>query len=111
MNFIAGSEGRGLATSDTKTSDGPPEETRRPKLRPLLGLMPYIVRYRMRVAAAFVALFVAALATLAVPLAVRRMIDFGFSIEHGNHHDHDLEIAVDQAGALRYYLVTTLGER
>ena len=40
-----------------------------------------MARYRGRIALAFVALLVAALATLAVPLAVRRMIDFGFSAE------------------------------
>src|SRR3981081_4534236 len=51
------------------------------KIRPLALLAPYVGRYRGRAAAAFVALFVAALATLAVPIAVRRMIDFGFSDE------------------------------
>ena len=39
------------------------------------------MRYRGRVVAALVALLVAALATLVVPVAVRRMIDFGFSAE------------------------------
>ena len=43
--------------------------------------MPYVARYRGRAVAALVALLVAALATLVVPIAVRRMIDFGFSRE------------------------------
>src|SRR5262245_55970063 len=51
------------------------------KLRPLAALLPYVKRYRGRAAAALCALIVAALATLAVPLAVRRMIDFGFTHE------------------------------
>ena len=54
---------------------------RGPKLRPLLALIPYIARYRGQAAAALVALVVASAATLAVPLAVRRLIDFGFSAE------------------------------
>ena len=49
------------------------------RLKPLASLLPYVARYRGRALAALVALIVAALATLAVPLAVRRMIDFGFS--------------------------------
>jgi ATP-binding cassette subfamily B protein len=36
------------------------------------------MRYRGRVIAAVIALVVAAVATLAVPIAVRRMIDNGF---------------------------------
>ena len=47
-------------------------------IKPLVGLIPFVMRYRGRVAAAVVALVVAALATLAVPIAVRRMIDNGF---------------------------------
>ena len=53
----------------------PAEPSRRLRVRPLLALLPYVMRYRMQVAAALVALLVAAAATLVVPLAVRRMID------------------------------------
>src|SRR6195256_3495942 len=55
--------------------------TGRAKLRPLLALAPYVARYRGRAFLAFIALTVAALTTLIVPVAVRRMIDFGFSPE------------------------------
>ncbi|MCB0058158.1 MAG: hypothetical protein KDE45_14070, partial [Caldilineaceae bacterium] len=41
--------------------------------RPLRTLMPYVLRYRARLAMALVALVTAALATLALPLAVRRV--------------------------------------
>ncbi|MCZ7641636.1 MAG: ABC transporter transmembrane domain-containing protein [Pseudorhodoplanes sp.] len=85
-------------------------------LRPLVLLMPYVLRYRMRALFALAALVLAALATLAVPIAVRRMIDFGFSGERSLIDDYFavmvLVVAVlALASALRFYLVTTLGER
>ena len=45
-------------------------------LRPLL---PYALAYRGRIVGALVALVVASGATLVVPIAVQRMIDYGFS--------------------------------
>src|SRR5450756_1667066 len=47
------------------------------RLRPLLALAPYVARYRGRAFLALIALTVAAITTLLVPVAVRRMIDFG----------------------------------
>src|SRR5262245_7082865 len=87
------------------------------KLRPLASLLPYVRRYRGRTAAALCALIVAALATLAVPIAVRRMIDFGFSGEGLRLIDSYFSVMIAVAAVLalasaaRYYLVTTLGER
>ncbi len=49
------------------------------RVRPLMALLPYVMRYRGRVIGALAALLTAAAATLIVPVAVRRMIDFGFS--------------------------------
>jgi ATP-binding cassette subfamily B protein len=94
-----------------------PAAKRRVKLRPLLLLLPYVARYRGRALAALVALIVASLATLAVPVAVRRMIDLGFSHEStaliGSYFTVMLAVAgvLAAASAARYYLVTTLGER
>src|SRR3954451_22389464 len=94
-----------------------PVQARRGKLRPLLGLLPFVRRYRGRAIAAFVALLAAALATLAVPVAVRRMIDFGLSNEGLNLIGSYFAVMIAVAAALaiasaaRYYLVTTLGER
>src|SRR5215213_1218375 len=51
------------------------------KLRPQLALAPYVARYRGRAFLAFISLTIAAVTTLVVPIAVRRMIDFGFSPE------------------------------
>jgi ATP-binding cassette subfamily B protein len=54
-------------------------EVKRASLKPLLALKPNLLRHKGMLAAAFAALLVSAGATLAVPMAVRRMIDLGFS--------------------------------
>jgi ATP-binding cassette subfamily B protein len=89
----------------------------RARLRPLLALAPYVARYRGRALLALVALTVAALTTLLVPVAVRRMIDFGFTprgIALINSY-FSVMIAVVAvlafASASRFYLVMTIGER
>jgi ATP-binding cassette subfamily B protein len=90
---------------------------RRVKLRPLASLLPYVKRYRWRAFAALGALILAALTTLVVPLAVRRMIDFGFTARGVALIDSYFLVMIGVAAvlalasALRYYLVTTLGER
>ena len=87
------------------------------RLKPLALLLPYVRRYRGTALAALVALIVAALATLAVPLAFRRIIDFGFSAENVSLIDSYFVVMIAVAAVLagasasRYYLVTTLGER
>jgi ATP-binding cassette subfamily B protein len=96
---------------------GAPPSPRKAKLKPLLLLGPYIWRYRGRAFAAVCALVLAALATLAVPIAVRRMIDFGFTSEGANLINSYFSVMIGVvavlalASALRFYLVTTLGER
>jgi ATP-binding cassette, subfamily B, bacterial len=92
-------------------------DKRKVSLRPLASLLPYVNRYRGRALAALGALILAALTTLIVPIAVRRMIDFGFT-------DRGLQLinsyflvmiavaaVLALASAARYFLVTTLGER
>ncbi len=114
MSFVSASEGRGLETGQPPAGTA---DARRLKVRPLAGLWPYVARYRLRALAAFGALFVAALATLAVPIAVRRMIDFGFSPQGVALIDNYFAVMIAVvallavASAMRYYLVTTLGER
>jgi ATP-binding cassette, subfamily B, bacterial len=51
------------------------------RLEPLLVLWPHLWRYPLMVWAAFAALILSAAAMLTLPVAARRMIDFGFS-EH-----------------------------
>src|SRR4030088_984976 len=89
----------------------------RAKLRPLLALAPYVARYRGRAFLAFVALTIAAITTLVVPIAVRRMIDFGFSPEGiamiNSYFSVMIAVVAVLAGASasRFYLVMTIGER
>ncbi|MDR3421918.1 MAG: ABC transporter transmembrane domain-containing protein [Xanthobacteraceae bacterium] len=94
-----------------------PAAERSLNLRPLASLLPYVRRYRWRAIAALGALILAALTTLVVPIAVRRMIDFGFTARGLALIDSYFLVMIGVAAvlalssALRYYLVTTLGER
>src|SRR3954464_6631352 len=87
------------------------------KLRPLLALAPYIARYRGRAVLAFISLTIAAITTLLVPIAVRRMIDFGFTPEGialiNSYFSVMIAVVAVLAGAsaARFYLVMTIGER
>ena len=87
------------------------------RLRPLLALAPYVARYRGRAALAFVSLTIAAVTTLLVPVAVRRMIDFGFTPEGIARINSYFSVMVAvvavlaMASASRFYLVMTIGER
>ena len=99
----------------TDSTQDPP--TRKTSLSSLLPLLPYAWRYKGRIGLALVALSVASAATLVVPLAVRQMIDVGFSPESAgliNATFIGLAAVVAVlacASAARYYLVITLGER
>ncbi|MBV9427263.1 MAG: ATP-binding cassette domain-containing protein [Bradyrhizobiaceae bacterium] len=114
MSSVA--DGRGWSPADAAAPAGAAPRGRA-SLKPLAGLWPYVRRYPGLVAGACVALVIAALATLAVPLAVRRIIDFGFSAERIGLIDQYFTVmigivaALAVASALRYYLVTVLGER
>ena len=87
------------------------------RLRPLLALAPYVARYRGRAVLALISLTIAAITTLIVPVAVRRMIDFGFTPEGIAliNSYFSVMIAVVAvlafASASRFYLVMTIGER
>jgi len=94
-------------------------ESARPKanLSALAPLVPYALAYRGRIGAAILALVAASAATLVVPVAVRRVIDHGFSDEAGGLIDAYFAMLIGVVGVLalasafRYYLVITLGER
>jgi ATP-binding cassette subfamily B protein len=94
-----------------------PASRRRVRLQPLVQLIPFVFRYPAQVAGAMAALVAATAATLLLPIAVRRMIDFGFTAESAALIDSYFAILVivaavlAAASALRFYLVTTIGER
>ncbi len=98
-------------------SDSKAQPKRRAHLGALKAIVPYASRYKGRIALAAIALLVASAATLALPLAVRRLIDLGFSAESRDFVDKYFVALIAVAGVLalasasRYYLVTTLGER
>src|SRR5882724_9674054 len=106
-----------VAVAAVAVAEAAAEPARRVRVRPLLALLPFVMRYRGQAAAAVVALLIAAAATLVVPLAVRRMIDFGFSAERIGLIDQYFAVMIAVAGVLavasatRYYLVTIIGER
>jgi ATP-binding cassette, subfamily B, bacterial len=89
----------------------------RRSVRPLAKLLPYIRRYRNLVIGAGISLVVAAVTTLTLPMAVRRMIDHGFSVSDSGFINTYfsmlmvLAIVLAVASATRYYFVITLGER
>lgn len=86
-------------------------------VRPILGLMPFIARYKAMVAAAFVALVGATAATLVVPIAGRRLLDNGFSSANADFIDTyflaliAVAALLGIASASRFYFVSWIGER
>jgi len=100
-------------------ADAPSLTSNRPKaaLGALRPLIPYGLRYKGRIAAAIGALLVASAATLVLPIAVRRVVDHGFSEGSGYLINAYFEVLIlvvatlALASALRYYFVVTLGER
>ncbi|RCW81448.1 ABC transporter transmembrane domain-containing protein [Phyllobacterium bourgognense] len=92
-------------------------ERKRRSLKPLRRIYPYMSRYRGMIAGALVSLVLAAVTTLTLPLAVRRMIDHGFTGANGAFINNYFGMLVVLAALLalasggRYYFVITLGER
>ncbi|HEV7607533.1 MAG TPA: hypothetical protein VGO61_09370, partial [Steroidobacteraceae bacterium] len=94
--------------------------TERPKgksLKPLRALLPFLAPYSGRMFVALLALLVAAAAMLALPQALKNVIDEGFSAANAAAVDRYfvlllLAAAVFAAFAsLRMYLVNWIGER
>jgi len=87
------------------------------KLAPLAQLGPFLRPYRGRLMLALLALAVAAAAALVLPVAVRQMIDLGFSQANAAHIDRYflflfvVAVVLGLFAAARFYLVSWLGER
>jgi ATP-binding cassette subfamily B protein len=79
--------------------------------------LPYLLKHKGMVSAAIVALFSAAVITLILPAAVRRMIDFGFGADDSALVNSYFIVligvvcALATASATRYFLVMWIGER
>ncbi len=96
--------------------ENPQDREKSSSVGPMRGLLPYIRPYRLMVLFAGIALVLTAALSLALPLAVRRVID-EFSAGSSDLLDQYFAAALGVAALLalgtgvRYYLVTRLGER
>jgi len=83
----------------------------------LRRLLPFFAPYRFQALAAMVALLAAAGFMLAMPVALRRVIDLGFDPDKAAYIDRYFIALIGVAGALavatalRFYFVSRLGER
>lgn len=112
-----------MARRRNRTQDGPGDarETAAPRgrsgVKPLRIIAPFLARYPGHLACAVVALLGATAATLALPLALRRVIDHGFNTADRAFIDRYFLMLLAVAGLLalasaaRYYFVSWLGER
>jgi ATP-binding cassette subfamily B protein len=95
------------------TADRP----RAKSLNPLRALVPFLRPHKGMMAAALVALLVATVAMLALPVALRRLIDLGLVTRDVGTTNSlftgflGLAVVFGVAAAMRFYLVTWLGER
>jgi ATP-binding cassette subfamily B protein len=92
------------------------ERPRAKSLSPLRALLPFLKPYRGMAAAAIGALLVATAAMLALPLALRRVIDVLAAKDAGTTNRMFIGLMVAAvifgvSAALRFYFVTRLGER
>ena len=104
-----------LSPNPKQKSESDPAPRR--KLRPLRGLMPFVKPYTRTIGLTLVALLIAAGATLAMPVAVRHVIDSGISADQAGSIDRYFFALFALAGvmavsvATRVYLTGWLGER
>src|SRR5271170_5767273 len=93
------------------------DRPKRKSLSPLRALLPFLRPYRAVIAAAICALLIASGAMLALPVALRQLIDHGIANKDAgtvNMYFIGLLAAAVAFGlfaALRFYLVTWVGER
>lgn len=110
-----------MSTSTNLTVEAIEEEAgRRRKAKtvgPLVGLRPFLGRYKGMISSAMIALIVATIATLSFPVAVRRLMDQGFSSSSAEFIDKYfiamilVALVLGVSSASRFYLVSWIGER
>ena len=94
------------------------------KLRPLRNLLPYLKPYKLQIGLALLFLIGAAAATLALPAAIRVLVDGGLMLPGGTPQEIKLDAVGDRFLLLfaasvalgiftsaRFYMVTWIGER
>ncbi len=94
------------------------------RLGPLRGLLPFVAPYKRQVALALLFLVLAAASTLALPYAVRLLVDHGIALPGGSGVGEKLVAIRGYFGALfavaaalgiftaaRFFMVTWIGER
>ena len=86
-------------------------------LRPLRAALPYLRPYAVQITAALACLLIASMAALAMPVAIRYVIDYGFSGEHASTINRYflsllvLGVVFAVFAGLRHYTVMWIGER
>ena len=97
--------------------DTPADRPKAKSIQPLRELWPYIKPYRSVLAAAMFFLLLASAAQLAIPFSARNLIDQGLATQSLKQIDYYfvlflvISIAFGVFAAIRYSLVTWLGER
>jgi ATP-binding cassette subfamily B protein len=115
-NFMADSSSHTNVTPSPVAMNATDEREKSKKISGLSALWPFMLPYRLLMAAAIFALVLTAMISLALPLAVRRVID-NFGSADGAVLDQYFLAAIAIAAllalgtGLRYALVTRLGER
>ncbi len=96
------------------TSENRPQSK---SIQPLRSLIPLVATYKGTLAIAILALLVSSAALLTMPIAVRNVIDHGFSVDDAANIDRYFFIllffvfVIGLFGAMRAYFVNWLGER
>lgn len=107
----------GLQDPATSGSKPTKPSAKRIDFAPLKALVPFVRAEKGRIFIALGALIAAAAATLAVPMAVRRVVDNGFSTDNAELVNAYFGMLVVLAAVLalsssiRFYYVMTIGER
>jgi ATP-binding cassette subfamily B protein len=92
-------------------------EPSRKSLKPLARLTPFLTRYKPQIAKALIALAIASGSTLVVPIAVRRIIDHGFTASNATLVNQYFSVMIAVvlllalSSAIRFYYVMWLGEK
>jgi len=104
------------STNNGSPGTGAEDRAKSAKIGPLRGLAPFLRPYRGTILGVAAALLAASSFTLALPVAFRRVID-GFSADNATLIDRyflaliGVAAALALATAMRFYLVSRLGER